>query len=160
MLSKCKVLLLSCYCCNYSVREAWISCCLSYVLCNTQAIPQLEVAFQKDTLVLFFIENKWIWNQSTLAIQYVQPLLFRNNLKVINFSAPVTEKNDRRKWVSISGFQGAMPNNNKRKIIRLNAPDVHWHPICHPPHQALLLIYLPMRRAARKSYSSFVRHTF
>lgn len=76
------------------IREAWVSCCLSELLCNTQVIPQLQSAFPKRRFHPFFFscQNKWILNQSTLAFQYVQPLVFMNNLKVINPHAPVTEK--------------------------------------------------------------------
>lgn len=144
------------------IREAWVSCCLSELLCNTQVIPQLQSAFPERRFHPFFFscQNKWILNQSTLAFQYVQPLVFMNNLKVINPHAPVTEK-----MLEGNGF----PSQTSKvlhqtiagkKIIQLNAADMSWHQMCRPPRRALLLTYLPVRRAAWKSYSSLARHIF
>lgn len=73
---------------------------------------------------------------------------------------PCDGENVGRKWISISDFQGAAPNNSRGKIIQLNAADMNWHQMCRPPRRALLLTYLAVRRAAGKSYSSLTRHIF
>lgn len=145
------------------IREAWVSCCLSKLLCNTQATPQLQSAFPERHFHPFFFfscQNKWIPNQSTLAFQYVQPLVFMNNLKVINPYAPVTEK--MLEGNGLPSQTSKVPHQTIAggKIIQLNAADVSWHQMCRPPRWAPLLTCLPARRAARKSSSSLARHIF